>query len=177
MENTDDTSFRYGFYLVAFIDLLGQRQELMKLTSLPHTQDQSTQDQVLSILKKTAGRVQIIRDSFKTFFESAKSASVHGGDEFRPEQLEHYEGLKSSLTFRLNGFSDTTVIAVPLIEHEQYGRAAPALSVYSALHGIAGLTLTALSQGIPLRAGIDIERGTDGFPNEVYGPVTVTAII
>ena len=45
-----------------------------------------------------------------------------------------------------------------------------------AVYGLAGMSLAPLAEGIPLRAGIDVERGIDIFPNEVYGPALLKAI-
>src|SRR5262245_38805960 len=50
---------RYGFYLVAYVDLLGQTDELMQLTKLDHSE--AAWPEARKILKRTAGRVQMIR--------------------------------------------------------------------------------------------------------------------
>jgi hypothetical protein len=48
--------------------------------------------------------------------------------------------------------------------------------IFTALFGVAGISLVALSHGIPLRAGLDIGLGlTNMFPNELYGPAMVKA--
>jgi hypothetical protein len=56
-----------AYHLVAFVDLLGQGDELDKLTSLPRTE--AAREQVKDVLRRTAGRVLAIRDGFDNMFQ------------------------------------------------------------------------------------------------------------
>ncbi len=161
---------RYGYYLVAFVDVLGQQDELGRLVLVPHIPE--ARDAAMEIIRKTAGRVRALRSGFQTYFREAASnhRSVAG---LTPDQAREYNSMRT-LTFHQVGFSDTFVISVPLIEQE-YGAATAALGVWSTLFGVAGMFLAAMATHIPLRAGIDVERGIDIFPNEVYGPALVSA--
>lgn len=53
MKEETETTWHFGFYLVAYVDLLGQQDELMKLASLPHTQEEK--EEVLQILRRPPG--------------------------------------------------------------------------------------------------------------------------
>lgn len=160
----------YGYYLVAFIDVLGQQEEIAKLVALPHATE--SRDAVLDILKRTTGRVAKIRRNFGNYFRTAgaNQQSLRG---LTAEQVREYNKMRT-LTFHQVGFSDSFVIAVPLGERE-FGPATAALGVWAALFGLAGMSLAAMAEGIPLRAGIDVERAIAFFPNEVYGPALVNA--
>lgn len=116
--------------------------------------------------------MKAVRNAFGEYFTLA-ATNRQQLDALPSELREQYLKFRS-MTFYQIGFSDSFVISVPLIEDE-HGPGKAANSVWAALYGIAGVALTAMGIGIPLRAGIDIERGTDLFPNEVYGPVLINA--
>jgi hypothetical protein len=161
----------YGYFLVAFVDLLGQREELAKLAALPHTAE--ARPAVEQGLKRTAARVVRTRKAFGDFFRVAATnrQSLKG---LSPTQVTEYNRMRS-LTFHQIGFSDSFVISVPLRETAEFGAATAALGVWAALYGLTGMSLASLAEGVPLRAGIDVERGIDIFANEVYGPALVNA--
>ena len=59
---------------------------------------------------------------------------------------------------------------------EQLIRARAAYDLWSALLGLAVLSLVeSVAQGIPWRAGIDVGIGVQILPNEIYGPVLLSA--
>lgn len=166
-EQQQDVTRRYGFYLVAYIDILGQRQELRKLTKLPHTPEGF--EEAKAILRRTAGRVMKVRRVFQNVFDRAKQRQNPPSPLLTPEQAQWIAEMRQ-LTFYLNGFSDSVVVAVPLGD-PQFGVARGAGAVWIALYGIAGLSLAALADGFSLRIGIDVERAVNITQNEVYGPV------
>lgn len=161
----------YGFFLVAFVDVLGQRDELRALTKLPHNTE--AMPEALQILKRTAGRVQKVRHGFESYFNQAR----HNRQPMPPgstrKEWNEFYAIRSA-KYRLQSFSDTVVISVPLHDN-QYGAANAALSAHLALFGIAGMFLHCLALGIPLRVGIDVERGIDFSSNEIYGPALMLA--
>lgn len=68
------------------------------------------------------------------------------------------------------GFSDTFVVSVSLQERgEPEGAARAASAVFNVLVGVAGVSLWALGQGIPLRRGVQVGPAVEIFPQEVYG--------
>jgi hypothetical protein len=161
----------WGFYLVAFVDLLGQQEALRRLEALPHTRE--SKNEVMEAVYKTAQRVIRVRKAFERFFDEARTRrSLPTG--LSAEQMDDYTKMREATVFYQIGFSDSFVIAVPLVEHE-FGAAPCALGVWAALFGIAGIFLTTLAEEIPLRAGIAVERGLNLFRNEVYGPALLHA--
>lgn len=59
----------YGYYLVAFIDLLGQKDELAKLATL----DRGFKDapEIEKVLLNSAKHVQMVRHSLRELFDGA----------------------------------------------------------------------------------------------------------
>jgi hypothetical protein len=58
---------------------------------------------------------------------------------------------------------------------ERLSRARSAYDLWTALLGLSVLSLASLAQEIPWRGGVDVGIGTQIFPNEVYGPVLLSA--
>jgi hypothetical protein len=166
-----DRTVHYGYFLVAFVDLLGQQEELAKLTALPHTP--ASRPAVEQVLRRTAGRVVKTRRAFGNFFQTA-AANRQSLADLTPDQVREYNRMRT-LTFHQIGFSDSFVISVPLRDTQEFGSATAALGAWAALYGLTGMSLASLAEGVPLRAGIDVERGVDIFPNEVYGPALLNA--
>jgi hypothetical protein len=64
--------WHYGFYFVVYVDLLGQREELMKLTALPPSE--AEKGRVLKALRASAGQVQVIRESFNSYLKAVTNS-------------------------------------------------------------------------------------------------------
>lgn len=167
-----DREVQYGYYLFAYCDLLGQKEELMKITALSHGPE--TQPAVIAILKRTAGRVMNVRQGFTNYFEAARRGSTDHLERLTPKERAEYLRMRT-LTFHQVGFSDSFVISVPLGTSEEFGSATAAMGMWTALWGLAAMTLMTMSLGIPIRGGVDVERGVTLFSEEVYGPGLVRA--
>lgn len=93
------------------------------------------------------------------------------------ERREEFANIVTRAAFQ-TGFSDSFVVAFPLQVdgvNERRSRARAAYDLWSALLGLAVLSLESFAQGIPWRAGLDVGIGMEIFPNEVYGPVLLSA--
>jgi hypothetical protein len=166
-----DRKYTYCYYLTAYVDVLGQRDELKRLRGIHH--DEEHREAAFAILRTTAGRVLTVRKAFKEYFDTAASNdfALRG---LTAQQLETYRRMRR-MTFHASHFSDTFVVSVPLWHNAEFGGGTAALNMWSALYGVAGMSLFAFGSGIPLRAGIAIERGIDIRPDEVYGLSLVDA--
>lgn len=162
--------FRFGYFCVAFVDLLGQQNAIAQLASLP-LDTEGARDRLLEALRDSAGRVRRIRKSFQDFLSAASTnrQSLHG---LSKEQQEQFLRMRNFEIAQF-GFADSFVLSTSLSEQDGAGQ--PASAVWAMLYGLAGIHTIALAEGIPLRAGIDVDRGTDILPNEVYGPAAVNA--
>ena len=152
--------------MFAYCDVLGQKEELWKLRDVPHTPERLAD--AMQILKRTSGRVLMVRKLLNDYFRTAEKTNLTHLDRLTSEARAEYLRMRR-LRFRTVGFSDSFVVASSLASVEEFGPAPAAIAAWTTLWGLAAMMLTALSVGIPLRAGIDVERGVGMFSDEVYG--------
>ena len=145
--------YRLGHHLVAFLDVLGQREKFRGLKKPTNAQDE---DEVNEVLRQTAGFVAELRSIFQNQFEV-----------FEAGALNMRRHTKQPLRPSFTGFSDSFVTSVPLRE-EGY-ELVPVVTVFSALSAACVVMLTALASKHPLRGGIDVGLATEIGPGEIYG--------
>jgi len=170
MKYSSNSDLLFTDYLVVFFDLIGQREALRKITGIPASE--SGKQEFIVLIKKSIGRVLMIRDAFKSYFDAASSHIPN--IRLVPLELrnEIIESQKTNLSYY--GLSDAIVIAVPLTGENE--NCTDINSVYSALAAICGIALVSLSVGIPARAGIDVGVATQIDDREVYGPALERAV-
>jgi hypothetical protein len=142
-----------GHHLVAFLDVLGQRERFRDLRQ-PRTSEESTA--VAEVLRQTAGFVlelrQIFDQQFTTFESALTNVKKQTSQPVRPKFV---------------GFSDSFVSSVPL--RKGGSDLVPIIAVFSALTAAAVVMLTSLASRHPLRGGIDVGLATEIGPEEIYG--------
>ena len=154
----------YGYYLIAFLDLLGQRPRLRELRELPTSQEDLAR--TVEVLRHTAGVVLWLRDAFdKLIQEYTKPAGLIATLPTDKRQLAQ-ELAHCKVEYR--GFSDSLIIAVQLANNDDH--CTPMNGVYGCLFGAAALFTLALAKRHPLRGGIDVGLGLRLSKGEVYGP-------
>ena len=165
---------RYGFYLVAFIDVLGQQDGLKKLANVPPSEN--NRDEIFNLLLSTASRVRTLRETFTDAFMTLPSHLRENAEKVSPQTRDHYLEFTSAFEFFHTGFSDAFVIGIPLFPDDRFASARNAMALVAVLHAIAYVALKAMGEwGIPIRGGVDVGVGVDLYPNEIFGPVTVSA--
>lgn len=142
-----------GYHLVAFLDVLGQRDRFRGL-HLPKNPEEAAA--VGEVLRQTAGFVLDLRDAFDQQFESFEAASTN--------IIRH---TKEPLRPKFVGFSDSFVTSVPL--RNDGGDLVGIVTVFSALSAAAVVMLISLANKHPLRGGIDVGLATEIGPHEIYG--------
>jgi hypothetical protein len=159
------TDLQYGFYLVAFVDVLGQRERLRQLRRLPNS-EQDVQE-TIEILRNTAGVVLDFRESFKRCFE----ANLRPAGILDPLPMEKRLLAEQLCETRvqIRGFSDSAIISVFLTNDNE--GCASVNGALAALQSLCGIFPLWLSSGHPIRAGVDVGLGLQIAPGEVYGPV------
>ncbi|MGD0945967.1 MAG: hypothetical protein ABSA52_00935 [Candidatus Binatia bacterium] len=150
-------------FLVVYLDVLGQRDELRRLTTLP--QNDAELRQASAALKRTLGCVLQLRELFKTLFDSYSKPADFLKSLPEPEQ-EALRGLRRSEVL-FYGFSDSFVVSVPLRSHDDH--CTPINGVHAALLASAIMPLNSLGLGHALRGGIDVGVGAQLDSGEVYG--------
>jgi hypothetical protein len=96
------------YYLVAFFDVLGQRERLRELRGLPRTRDEYSNS--AEILRATVGSVLNLRDYFRRYFESV----MQSVDSLPPESRKK---IKQGVQY--HGFSDSFVVSVALRNEDE----------------------------------------------------------
>jgi hypothetical protein len=158
-----------SYYFIAFIDVLGQSKELLKLNRLPTTPEEKAKASV--ILHNTAGNIVDLREGFRKFFR-ARNRSTGILDSLTPDKREIAERARRAEAL-ITSISDAVIIAVPLSNENDHCLSMS--SIYSALYAICGLFITSLAIGKPFRSGIDTGIGVPISKNEVYGGALVKA--
>lgn len=145
--------YKLGHHLVAFLDVLGQRD---KFRGLKKPTSEQEEGEVKEVLRQTAGFVTELRTVFQNQFEAFEAGT--------PNMRRHTkEGVRPSFT----GFSDSFVTSVPL--REEGHELVPVVTVFSGLSAACVVMLTALASKHPLRGGIDVGLATEIGPGEIYG--------
>ena len=156
-----------GYYFVAFIDIVGQRDRLKQWIKLPGNDDE--RENVVRILRDTSEYVKELRVKFDEYFDAvAKSTPLL--DNLKPEQRAWAEQRKKTILWR-RGFSDSYFMTIPCWYESSWG--AHSLTIYSCLFGICGLFIWALAKKRPFRGALEVDLGTEISKEEVYGPVNV----
>jgi hypothetical protein len=162
-------------YFVAFVDLLGESNRLAAINSIPKSEAEK-----IANLRATAEAASVVRNVRNSFAEFFKERPIEPGvlEQHPVERREEFASIIRRKAVQI-GFSDSFTISIPLTpvpkETPFVALARGAYDMSMALLGLGTLSLAALQQGIPLRAGIDIGLGTEMFPNEIYGPALLSA--
>jgi hypothetical protein len=156
-------TFELGGQVVSFLDVQGQEEKFSGLTSPKTDEDRTT---VSEVLRKTAGFVSDLRETFRMQFKGFEEGML--------------KGLSSSHTLNLRQprvftFADSLVAAVRI--QKDNGDIPLMVGVYSILATAAMLMLIALESENALRGGIDAGFATDVGSDEVYGTAVSRAYI
>lgn len=166
MNKAENSGLVSQYYLVVFIDILGQRENLRNIKSHPkNSQEKKHFDE---LLKNTVGKVITLRDAFDIFFKGAMS-SIPNTSLVPPE---HRKAFLSSQKVDIHsyGISDSIIISVPLANEKENENCTPMNGVYAAFVATACLGLSSFSQQIIWRAGLDVGICTQIKDMEIYGP-------
>lgn len=163
---------KYRFYLVAFLDILGQKDKLLKIKALPQTPEEF--DAFVKLDKETRGTVMFFRDSFFKFFKGMYKPrpippNLTGAD------IEKYKRIKERAENRkptIVTFSDSIIIYVPLSDDDKVIQVD---SIFSSAIAIAGAFLSLMIHGTVFRGGLEIGLACEIGPKEIYGPALLKA--
>src|ERR1035437_5174816 len=114
-------NYKLGHHLVAFLDVLGQRDKFSGLRQPTNTEEEA---QVKEVLRQTAGFVVDLRKVFQTQFEAFEAGSA---------RMRAYT--KEPVRPKFVGFSDSFVMSVPL--RNDGGDLVRVVTVFSALSATA----------------------------------------
>lgn len=152
-------------YVAAFIDILGQQEQLKGCGLLP-----DSLDEIMPIVRKTVGVVNWLQTSFNSYFV-AMTETMSADSEVPKEQQEATKEL-NKVELKFQRFSDGLLAFVSL-----YGEPRPEIlnGLYCILGASGSICLTGLMQETPIRAGIDVGWGYELNKDELYGCVLLNA--
>jgi hypothetical protein len=167
MSKPDKDTIIFGHYLVAFVDLLGQRDRLRKLDSLPSDKISPEYSDFVDVVKGTIGAVDDLQKTASKYFNSFTK-----NENNNPLDLLPSFSKLNKTKIKFQHFSDGLVIYVPLKTDEYYS---PSKGVYGALAACGGLCLLGLAKKKPVRIGVSIGVAAELRENELYGKAIADA--
>src|SRR5690348_6019332 len=130
-----DRTFHYGFYCVAFLDILGQRRKLRQLPYLPKEDEETT-----LLLAETAGYVMRVRGYLHDAFEQFGKPTLFSSA--MPKEMRR-RILKARNAVNYRGFSDSLIMTICFRgDEEQCG---PMIGVYGCIAACCMVHLLALA--------------------------------
>jgi len=163
--------YNYCYHLVAFIDVLGQKEAFQGIDVIPAHDDESTKKKLVKAHEETAYFIEIFREAFEdifnTYVEDYESKVLVPAfkkakfDEIRRCILKHQR------------FSDCIEAFVPLQTEKYHANAVN--GVYGILAACGGMLLISLAEKKAFRAGLDVGIATELKNGEVYGPALFKA--
>ncbi len=153
-----------GYFVIAYIDLLGQQDKIRSLKVPPGLSDKVAIDEARRVINDTYGAVKMMRKSFITSFEAFAQSSIQ---KKLPPDLNNNP-------IQIQSFSDSNVIYLSL-RTDKFKL--PVRGIYAILCASAVTFIHSLSQGHPIRGGIDIGAGFEPVKGEIYGPALSRAYL
>jgi hypothetical protein len=153
-------------YLVAIIDVLGQRSKLRKI-EVPQSDSPEAHQMALKSLQDTAGVILKLRKAFQSGFEPYKTPGPMV--QSLPEQAKKkaIELLRNEIRYQY--FSDSIVISLPITAKND--GCTDIIGIHQCLFTLCSVFIGCLSEGCPIRGGVDIGPCIQmpDNENEVYG--------
>ena len=162
--------FSFNYYLVGYMDLLGQRDALRRFPEL--IGNDKERSRILELLGSTFGRVHTFRQAFDKTFDSTRKMDPGILDQIPSEQHERFNNSRR-MDIRFQYYSDCLAFFISLQPSERV--TVPVYSVFGALVCCGGLFIEFMAKHIPFRGGIDVGTAGDFLPDEIYGPALVRA--
>lgn len=164
---TDDAySLSLEYYVVGFFDLQGQQEHLRKLRRLPDKNDANAFAKTREDLKNTYGAVLGMRKLFTDAF-GAYTRKPLAAESLTPEQQTTYSQMTNN-PIQFQGFSDSMLVFLSLRNTD--AAKLPARGVLGILSAAALTFIGCLSEGHPIRGGVDLGIGFQPSEGEIYGP-------
>lgn len=164
-----EDKIEFGYYVAAFIDLLGQSEALREFQRLPNIHNSDEMQEFISKVKNTFDLIHGFHDSFTRFFSGYPKSvqKLH----FTDEQRALYESLGSN-EIKVQRFSDGILASLSLRGGPNEGHM---LGVSRVLQSCGAMFIAWLAEGHPMRAGIDIGIAAEIYENELYGTALANA--
>ena len=160
-KNRDKKGSRLGYYCVAAIDILGQKEKLRALRTFPETDEEN--ESFTRLITETYGAVDRLRESFKEHYEMFSDKERFFSSDISYDQKQVIRNLRKH-DIEFQGFSDSTFSFVPLREN-----AVAVNGIYAVLMSAASIFIINLAKGLPLRGGIEVGIAAKMKDGDIYG--------
>ncbi|MCB2193408.1 MAG: hypothetical protein KQI62_17675 [Deltaproteobacteria bacterium] len=157
----DEINARY--YLIAFLDVLGQKGHLRAMKHLPNTDEEK--QTFINNLKKTYSVVTSLREGFKNYFDGVRPR-IAKSNLIPPHMQEKYLALQQHHA-SFFAFSDSIIVSVPLDLSDEF--CASTIGVFHTLMASSSVNLAALTSGVPLRGGVTVGTAIEVFQDKLVG--------
>lgn len=157
-----DRNMRFGYYLVAFIDILGQRDEIRKMYVPLHDGDEA-RNEILDQLTATAGKVISVRELIISTLNFI-GQPTHIQKNAEPTIAEKIKEVRKPIV-KFMMFSDSLVLFMPLSGNKSN----VVSNINAVLCAISFATIACHARGIPIRGGVDVGAGINIQESEIYG--------
>lgn len=160
---------QYNYYLVAYLDILGQKDHFNDIQGIPQTPE--GKEKLKEALRQTEVFINHFREEFKIFFNSdEKPTGII--NQLNPDQQKIFDE-KTKIELKYHHFNDFIVIGVSL--HTETNRCKAINSIYKALFACGSIFLQSLSEEKSIRGGIEVNTAWEMENGEIYGPALFDA--
>jgi hypothetical protein len=159
-----------AWYVVAFLDLLGQQDVLNKITALPSVENLEEVDAFKNKVAELYRPLYGLETFFKTSIKPFKEGSVNETT-YLPAEQEILKQFRSTPVFYRH-FSDSLIVHIPI--SNDMGKF-QCHAIYGVLAATAVTFLSCLVHSWVIRGGIELGLAMDIEEGEVYGPALARA--
>jgi hypothetical protein len=166
-----DESFITCNHVVAFVDILGQKSELSRFTTMPLIENEEQNDEFIAWVAETVGKVRSLRSTVEKNYNIFGDTNMRGSRNI-PEQIRDQYNSLLTIPVGFKRFSDGMAFYISLQKH---GERVYLNGVLSILASCSITLLEMLSSRIPIRGGIELGIGTEVDNDGLYGPAVAGA--
>ncbi len=161
----------YCYYLVAFIDILGQKGAFQGINSVPAEGEGDLKEKLDEAHEQTVHFVEVFRESFNNLFNGI-SKETESKMKVPNTFKKQFDEMRK-VTLKHKRFSDCILAFVPLQTDKYHINAVN--GVHAVITSCGAMLLLSLSGEKAFRAGIEVGIGTELENGEVYGPALFKA--
>jgi hypothetical protein len=160
----EEKAYHYGYYVIGFLDVLGQREKLRQLHHrLPRNDVEWAEAK--KNLGETAGYVIKLRELLDDYYQQFKNP----GPLLASLPVQVQKQIKDARhVARYRGFSDSFIMTASLRGDDDNCTGMSA--AFGTIGACCMLPLVALSMKRPIRGGFDVGLGLEIATDEIYGP-------
>lgn len=169
--NTDNKEYKYQYYIVAFFDILGQKESLLKLQGAPFNEEE-----IAPLLANTLGNVLDFRNTFNSYFESYAESkkSINENETDHP-----FWRMQQNRQIKINTHSDSITVWSAVSSNNIYELHNVLNTIFSILCSAGGTINHLFAKHLSVRGGIDVGLAAEYGENynEIYGPAFLSSYI